>query len=45
MEAIGAGARAIAIVGPAGAGKTTLLEALLHAAGAIRQSSIAQLKP
>ena len=38
MEAIGAGARAIAIVGPAGAGKTTLLEALLHAAGAINRS-------
>jgi len=35
MEAIGAGARAIAIVGPAGSGKTTLMEALLHAAGAL----------
>jgi len=37
MEAIGTGARAIAIVGPAGAGKTTLAEALLHAAGAINR--------
>lgn len=37
MEAIGAGARAIAIVGPAGSGKTTLVEALLHAAGAINR--------
>jgi len=37
MEAIGAGARAIAIVGPAGAGKTTLAEALLHTAGAINR--------
>ena len=37
MEAIGTGARAIAIVGPAGAGKTTLCEALLHAAGAINR--------
>src|SRR5690606_38565235 len=35
MEAIGSGARAIALVGPAGAGKTSLAEALLHAAGAI----------
>ena len=37
MEAIGAGARAIAIVGPSGSGKTTLVEALLHAAGAINR--------
>ncbi|HET9628183.1 MAG TPA: elongation factor G [Novosphingobium sp.] len=37
MEAIGAGARAIAIVGPAGAGKTTLMEALLHTAGALKR--------
>lgn len=35
MEPIGAGAKAIAIVGPAGAGKTTLAEALLHASGTI----------
>jgi elongation factor G len=35
MDAIGNGARAIALVGPAGAGKTSLAEALLHAAGAI----------
>lgn len=35
MDAIGSGARAIALVGPAGAGKTSLAEALLHAAGAI----------
>ena len=35
MDAIGNGARAIALVGPAGAGKTSVAEALLHAAGAI----------
>ena len=35
MDAIGSGARAIALVGPAGAGKTSVAEALLHAAGAI----------
>lgn len=35
MDAMGSGARVIALVGPAGAGKTSLLEALLHAAGAI----------
>ncbi|MBO9517455.1 MAG: elongation factor G [Porphyrobacter sp.] len=35
MDAIGSGARVIALVGPAGAGKTSLAEALLHAAGAI----------
>jgi elongation factor G len=35
MDAIGSGARCIALVGPAGAGKTSLAEALLHAAGAI----------
>jgi len=35
MDAIGSGARAIALVGPTGAGKTTVAEALLHAAGAI----------
>jgi elongation factor G len=35
MDAIGTGARAIALVGPAGTGKTSLAEALLHAAGAI----------
>jgi elongation factor G len=35
MEAIGKGARAIALVGPAGAGKTSLSEALLQASGAI----------
>ncbi len=34
MDAIGSGARAIALVGPAGAGKTSVAEALLHAAGA-----------
>jgi elongation factor G len=37
MDAIGCGARAIALVGPAGAGKTSLAEALLHAAGAIHR--------
>ena len=42
MEAIGNGARAIALVGPAGAGKTTLAEALLEASGAIpRRGSVA----
>jgi elongation factor G len=35
MDAIGSGARAVALVGPAGAGKTSVAEALLHAAGAI----------
>jgi elongation factor G len=35
MDAIGSGARVIALVGPAGAGKTSVAEALLHAAGAI----------
>jgi elongation factor G len=35
MDAIGSGARTIALVGPAGAGKTSLAEALLYAAGAI----------
>jgi elongation factor G len=35
MDAIGSGARAIALVGPAGAGKTSVAEALLYAAGAI----------
>jgi elongation factor G len=35
MDAIGNGARVIALVGPAGAGKTSLAEALLAAAGAI----------
>jgi elongation factor G len=35
MDAIGTGARVIALVGPAGAGKTSLAEALLQAAGAI----------
>jgi len=35
MDAIGSGARVIALVGPAGAGKTSLAEALLQAAGAI----------
>jgi elongation factor G len=35
MDAIGSGARVIALVGPAGAGKTSLAEALLEAAGAI----------
>ena len=35
MDAIGSGARCIALAGPAGAGKTSLAEALLHAAGAI----------
>lgn len=35
MDAIGSGARVIALVGPAGAGKTSLAEALLHAAGAL----------
>ena len=35
MDAIGSGARAIALVGPAGAGKTSVAEALLHAAGTI----------
>ncbi|HYD24608.1 MAG TPA: elongation factor G [Croceibacterium sp.] len=35
MDAIGSGARVVALVGPAGAGKTSLAEALLHAAGAI----------
>ena len=35
MDAIGSGARAIALVGPAGSGKTSVAEALLHAAGAI----------
>src|SRR5690606_24811998 len=35
MDAIGKGARAIALVGPAGAGKTSVAEALLHVAGAI----------
>lgn len=30
-----AGARAVALVGPAGTGKTSLLEAILHAAGAL----------
>src|SRR6187397_1200250 len=35
MDAIGSGARAIALVGPAGAGKTSVAEALLHAAGSI----------
>ena len=35
MDAIGSGARAIALVGPAGAGKTSVAKALLHAAGAI----------
>jgi elongation factor G len=35
MDAIGNGARVIALVGPAGAGKTSLAEALLEAAGAI----------
>lgn len=35
MDAIGRGARAIALVGPAGAGKTSVAEALLHVAGAI----------
>jgi elongation factor G len=35
MDAIGKGARVIALVGPAGAGKTSLAEALLEAAGAI----------
>ncbi len=34
MDAIGSGARVIALVGPAGAGKTSVAEALLHAAGA-----------
>lgn len=37
MDAIGSGARVIALVGPAGAGKTSLVEALLHAAGAIQR--------
>jgi elongation factor G len=37
MDAIGCGARAIALVGPAGAGKTSLAEALLYAAGAIHR--------
>ncbi len=35
MDAIGSGARVIALVGPAGAGKTSVAEALLHVAGAI----------
>ncbi|MEO6041300.1 MAG: elongation factor G [Croceibacterium sp.] len=35
MNAIGSGARAIALVGPAGAGKTSLAEGLMHAAGAL----------
>ena len=35
MDAIGSGARCIALVGPAGTGKTSLAEALLYAAGAI----------
>ena len=35
MDAIGSGARVVALVGPAGAGKTSVAEALLHAAGAI----------
>ena len=35
MDAIGSGARVIALVGPAGAGKTSVAEALLHTAGAI----------
>jgi len=35
MDAIGSGARVIALVGPAGAGKTSLAEALLEAAGAV----------
>ncbi|HSQ96624.1 MAG TPA: elongation factor G, partial [Croceibacterium sp.] len=35
MDAIGSGARVVALVGPAGAGKTSLAEALLEAAGAI----------
>lgn len=35
MNAIGSGARVIALVGLAGAGKTSVAEALLHAAGAI----------
>lgn len=38
MEAIGNGARSIALVGPAGAGKTSLVEALLHMAGAISRA-------
>ncbi len=33
MDAIGSGARAIALVGPAGAGKTSIAEALLHVGG------------
>ncbi len=37
MDAIGSGARVVALVGPAGAGKTSLAEALLHAAGAIQR--------
>jgi elongation factor G len=35
MDAIGSGARVIALVGPAGTGKTSLAEGLMHAAGAI----------
>jgi len=35
MDAIGKGARVIALVGPAGAGKTSLAEALLEASSAI----------
>ena len=35
MDAIGNGARCVALVGPAGAGKTSLAEGLLHASGAI----------
>ena len=38
MDAIGKGARVIALVGPAGTGKTSLCEGLLHAAGAIPRS-------
>ena len=41
MDAIGSGARVIALVGPAGAGKTSLAEALLFTAGATdRQGSV-----
>jgi elongation factor G len=41
MDAIGKGARAVALVGPAGAGKTSLAEALLFIAGAIpRQGAV-----